>query len=109
MVKESIALCDELATVLICSAMAVQSVPSEEPEYQGRSAALRSLDTCSSDGWKNAPIAFSKKTVCCFFAHEECASNGKITAIQQMVSLLWSSLLSLVLLPCDPSCGRTSH
>jgi hypothetical protein len=50
----------EFATPLICSAMAAQSVPSEEHGIKVAPLLSALLTPCSSDGLKNAPIAFSK-------------------------------------------------
>jgi hypothetical protein len=69
--RESVFLRSERATPLICSAMAAQSVPSEEPGIKVAPLLFALLTPGSSDGWKNAPIAFSKKTTSCFFAQEE--------------------------------------
>src|SRR5258708_8132786 len=69
--RESVFLRSERATPLICSAMAAQSVPSEEPGIKVAPLLFALLTPGSSDGVKNAPIAFSKKTTSCFFAQEE--------------------------------------
>jgi hypothetical protein len=69
--RESVVLRSERATPFICSAMAAQSVPSEEPGIKVAPLLFALLTPGSSDGWKNAPIAFSKKTTSCFFAQEE--------------------------------------
>ena len=69
--RESVFLRSERATPLICSAMAAQSVPSEEPGIKVAPLLFALLTPGSSDGLKNAPIAFSKKTTSCFFAQEE--------------------------------------
>ena len=69
--RESVFLRSERAPPLICSAMAAQSVPSEEPGIKVAPLLFALLTPGSSDGWKNAPIAFSKKTMSCFFAQEE--------------------------------------
>jgi hypothetical protein len=68
--RESVFLRSERATPLICSAMAAQSVPSEEPGIKVAPLLFALLTPGSSDGWKNAPIAFAKKTTSCFFAQE---------------------------------------
>jgi hypothetical protein len=60
----------EFATTLICSAMAAQSVPSEEAGIKVAPFLSALLTPASSDGLKNAPIAFAKKTMSCFFAQE---------------------------------------
>ena len=75
--RESVFLRSERATPLICSAMAAQSVPSEEPGIKVAPLLFALLTPGSSDGWKNAPIAFSKKTAPCFFAPESCVRTGK--------------------------------
>src|SRR5947209_3290174 len=69
--RESIFRHSERATALICSAMAAQSVPSEEPGIKVAALLFALLTPGSSDGLKNAPIAFAKKTTSCFFAQEE--------------------------------------
>ncbi len=69
--RESVFLRSERTTPLICSAMAAQSVPSEEPGIKVAPLLFALLTPGSSDGLKNAPIAFSKKTTSCFFAQEE--------------------------------------
>jgi len=69
--RESVFRHSERATALICSAMAAQSVPSEEPGIKVAPLLFALLTPGSSDGLKNAPIAFAKKTTSCFFAQEE--------------------------------------
>jgi len=69
--RESVLRHSERATSLICSAMAAQSVPSEEPGIKVAPLLFALLTPGSSDGLKNAPIAFAKKTTSCFFAQEE--------------------------------------
>jgi len=69
--RESVLRHSERATSLICSAMAAQSVPSEEPAIKVAPLLFALLTPGSSDGLKNAPIAFAKKTTSCFFAQEE--------------------------------------
>jgi hypothetical protein len=69
--RESVFRHSERATALICSAMAAQSVPSEEPGIKVAPLLFALLTSGSSDGLKNAPIAFAKKTTSCFFAQEE--------------------------------------
>src|SRR5207253_5456459 len=66
--RESVFRHRERATALICSAMAAQSVPSEEPGIKVAALLFALLTPGSSDGLKNAPIAFAKKTTSCFFA-----------------------------------------
>src|SRR2546429_1595259 len=60
--RESVFRHRERATALICSAMAAQSVPSEEPGIKVAALLFALLTPGSSDGLKNAPIAFAKKT-----------------------------------------------
>src|SRR5579864_4051689 len=69
--RESVFRHSERATALICSAMAAQRVPSEEPGVKVAPLLFALLTSGSSDGLKNAPIAFAKKTTSCFFAQEE--------------------------------------
>jgi hypothetical protein len=61
----------EFVPTFICSAMTAQSVPSEESGIKVAALLSALLTPGSSDGWKNAPIAFSKKTLSWFFAQEE--------------------------------------
>jgi hypothetical protein len=56
----------EFATTLICERNGGAKCTIRGTWYQGRCALLT---PGSSDGLKNAPIAFSKKT-CCFFAQK---------------------------------------
>jgi hypothetical protein len=51
--------------------MAAQSVPFEEPGIKVAPLLFALLTPGSSNGVKNAPIAFAKKTTSCFFAQEE--------------------------------------
>ena len=60
--RESVFRRSEHATALICSAMAAQRGPSEEPGIKVTPLLFALLTSGSSDGVKNAPIAFSKKT-----------------------------------------------
>jgi hypothetical protein len=69
--RESVFRHSERATALICSAMAAQSVPSEEPGIKVAPLLFALLTPGSSDSLKNVPIAFAKKTTSCFFAQEE--------------------------------------
>ena len=69
--RESVFRRSEHATALICSAMAAQRGPSEEPGIKVTPLLFALLTSGSSDGVKNAPIAFAKKTTSCFFAQEE--------------------------------------
>src|SRR5436305_12470479 len=59
--RESVFRHSERATALNCSAMAAQSVPSEEPGIKVAPLLFALLTPGSSDGVKNAPIAFAKK------------------------------------------------
>jgi hypothetical protein len=99
----------EFATMLICSAMAAQSVPSEEPDIKVAPFLSALLTSGSSDGLcKRAHCLFEKNNVL-FFRSRSVKSHGKTPAIQRRESLLWVCLLSLGLPPCDPSCGTTSR
>ncbi|MFL6546823.1 MAG: hypothetical protein ACJ8LM_16795 [Candidatus Udaeobacter sp.] len=73
--RESVFLCSERATPRICSAMAAQSVPSEEPGIKVAPFLFALLTPGSSDGVKNAPIAFAKKTTSCFLLKKREASR----------------------------------
>lgn len=86
--RESVFLRSERATPLICSAMAAQSVPSEEPGIKVAPLLFALLTPGSSVGWKNAPIAFSKKTTSCFSLKKSeesrkntCYSAERVTAL----------------------------
>ena|SRR5437763_7881084 len=69
--RESVFRHSECATALICSAMAAQHVPCEEPGSKVAALLFALLTSGSSDGVKNAPMAFAKKTTSCFFTQEE--------------------------------------
>jgi hypothetical protein len=69
--RESVFRHSERATALNSEALAAQSVPSEEPGIKVAPLLFTLLTPGSSDGVKNAPMAFAKKTTSCFFAQEE--------------------------------------
>src|SRR5438270_8371749 len=95
--RESVFRHRERATALICSAMAAQSVPSEEPGIKvAPSAPLRSLDTRFLRWFEKRAHCLCEKNNVLFFRSRRVKSHGKTPAIQQRESLFWSCLLSLV-------------
>jgi hypothetical protein len=65
--RENVFRHSEHATARNCSAMAAQSVASEQAGIKVAPLLFALLTPACSDGWKNAPIAFAKKTTSCFF------------------------------------------